>query len=219
MKQVCYNDPDKAKTGLVLTGGGARAAFQVGAIRAISDIIYRTECGNPFPIITGTSAGSINATVLAAYARTPRLGVRSLQKVWANFSVDQVFRSDFIGVMKNSGRWIRSIFSNDYHRKHRLGLLNNTPLTGLLERVIHYQNIQKSIDSGQLHALSITASGYYSGQSISFFQGHESIKNWRRHRRCGVRAMINKEHLLASSAIPIVFPAIRINREFFEYVF
>jgi len=106
-------------------------------------------------------------------------------------------------------------FLNDYHRKHRLGLLNNTPLTELLGKVIHYQNIQESIDSGQLHALSVTASGYYSGQSISFFQGHESIKSWRRHRRCGAKAMINKEHLLASSAIPLVFPAIRINREFF----
>ena len=90
MNQICYNDPSKPKVGLVLTGGGARAAFQVGALRAISDVIYRSECGNPFPIISGTSAGAINATVLAAYARTPRLGIRSLQKVWANFTVDQI---------------------------------------------------------------------------------------------------------------------------------
>ncbi len=215
MSQVCYNNPDQLKTGLVLTGGGARAAFQVGALRAISDIIYRSECGNPFPIITGTSAGSINATVLAAYARTPRLGIRSLQKVWTNFSVDQIFRSDFIGVARNSGRWLRSIFSTDYHRKHRLGLLNNTPLKELLGRVIHYQNIQESIDCGQLHALSVTASGYYSGESISFFQGNQTIKNWRRYRRCGARTEINQNHLLASSAIPLVFPAVRINNEYF----
>jgi len=215
MNSVCYNDPSKPKTGLVLTGGGARAAYQVGALRAVSDVIYRSECGNPYPIITGTSAGAINATVLAAYARTPRLGIRSLQKVWSNFSVDQVFRSDFLGVMRNSGRWMRSIFSSDYHRKYSLGLLNNTPLRNLLARVIHYQNIQESIDSGQLHALAVTASGYYSGRSVSFFQGAESIQSWRRYRRSGARANINREHLLASSAIPLVFPAIKINREYF----
>lgn len=215
MNQVCYNDPNKPKMGLVLTGGGARAAFQVGALRAISDIIYRTECGNPFPIISGASAGAINATVLASFAKTPRIGIRSLQKVWANFTVEQVFRSDFRGVMQNSGRWIRSIFSNEYHRKHKLGLLNNTPLRELLTRVINYDNIQAAIDSRQLHALSITASGYHSGQSISFYQGIESIENWRRYRRCGARTNINLDHLMASSAIPLVFPAVRINREYF----
>ncbi|TQV81418.1 patatin-like phospholipase family protein [Aliikangiella coralliicola] len=215
MNKICYTDPDMPKTGLVLTGGGARAAYQVGALRAISDIIYRSECGNPFPIITGTSAGAINATVLAAYARTPRLGIRSLQKVWEGFSVDQIFRSDFLGVMGNTGRWIRSIFSNRYHHTHQLGLFNNSPLVDLLGHVIHYQNIQESIDSGQLHALSVTASGYTSGQSISFFQGREDIKSWRRHRRCGTRTQINREHLLASSAIPLIFPAIKINREYF----
>ncbi|WP_196140599.1 patatin-like phospholipase family protein [Aliikangiella sp. G2MR2-5] len=215
MNKVCYNDPSRPKTGLVLTGGGARAAYQVGALRAVSDIIYRTECGNPFPIITGTSAGAINATVLAAYARTPRLGIRSLQKVWENFSVDQVFRSDVWGVIRNTGRWARSIFSNDYHRKHKLALLNNQPLNDLLGRVIHYQNIQESINCGQLHAISVTASGYLSGESISFFQGNESIKNWRRYRRTGIRAEITRDHLLASAAIPLVFPAVKLNREYF----
>ena len=215
MNQVCYNDPSKPKVGLVLTGGGARAAFQVGALRAISDVIYRTECGNPFPIISGTSAGAINATVLAAYARTPRLGIKSLQKVWSNFTVDQIFRADFIGLMRNTGRWMRSILSQDYHRKHTLALLNNEPLQHLLSHVIHYQNIQDSIDCGQLHALSVTASGYQSGRSISFFQGHPDIQSWHRYRRSGARTEIKKEHLLASSAIPLLFPAIKINREYF----
>lgn len=209
------NQANSPKTGLVLTGGGARAAYQVGALRAISDITYASEHGNPYQIIAGTSAGAINATVLAAYARSPRLGIRSLQKVWANFSVDQIFRTDFIGVMRNTGRWVRSMFSNNYHRKHHLGLLNNTPLRNLLDRVIHYDNIQEAIDAGDLHALSITASGYASGQSISFYQGHEDLQPWRRYRRCGTRTEINRDHLLASSAIPLVFPAIKINREFF----
>jgi len=215
MSQSVPSELPQSKLGLVLTGGGARAAFQVGALRAVSDIIYESERGNPYHIITGTSAGAINATVLAAYARSPRLGIKSLQKVWKNFSVEQIFRADFWGVTRNTGRWVRAFFSNDFHRKHQLGLLNNTPLKELLARVIHYGNIQEAIDSGHLHALSVTASGYTTGQSISFFQGRPELKSWRRYRRCGARAEINRDHLLASSAIPLVFPAIKINREFF----
>ena len=215
MESVCYNSPNRQKTGLVLTGGGARAAFQVGVLRAISDIIYRKECGNPFPIIAGTSAGAINATVLAAYARTPRLGIKNLQRVWKNFSVEQIFRSDTLGLFANSGRWMRSIISDTYHQNNHIGLLDNSPLKQLLSRVIHYDNIQESIDAGQLHAISVTASGYQTGQSISFFQGHQSISNWFRHRRRGTRMNINRQHLLASSAIPLLFPAIHIENEFF----
>lgn len=215
MQNVCYNDPNRPKTGLVLTGGGARGAFQVGVLRAISDIIYRSECGNPFPIITGASAGAINATVLAAHAANTRIGIKTLQKVWENFSVDQIFRSDFIGVSKNTGRWIRAFFSKDYHLTHSIGLLDNQPLRDLLSKVIKYQNIQKAIDAQQLDALSVTASGYHSGESISFFQAKPGIDNWRRHRRCGSRTTIGLEHLMASSAIPMIFPAVKVNREYF----
>jgi NTE family protein len=206
---------NQSKMGLVLTGGGARAAFQVGVLRAIFDLIDHKKGVNPFPIISGASAGAINATVLASHAQLPRLGIRSLHKVWAGFSVEEIFCCDFKSVMTNSGHWLRSFFSDNYHHKHHLGLLNNSPLKALLARVIHYDSIQEAIDNNQLHALSITASSYYSGQSTSFFQGHESIANWHRHRRNGKRCAINRSHLLASSAIPLVFPAQQIGQEFF----
>jgi NTE family protein len=213
MDEFCYNSTQKI--GLVLTGGGARAAYQVGALKAIADIVYRPECGNPFPIITGTSAGAINATAIAAGSLEPAKAVDDLYKVWKNFSVEQVFRADFSGLMKNTGRWVRSIFSNQYHKNNQLGLLDNTPLKELLGRVIQFENIQEAIEQKQLSALSVTASGYSTGQSISFFQGEKSLKSWRRYRRCGTRTAINLDHLLASSAIPLLFPAIKINREFF----
>ncbi|MET1254799.1 patatin-like phospholipase family protein [Aliikangiella maris] len=215
MTQICYNAPSRTKTGLVLTGGGARAAYQVGVLSAISDIIYREECGNPYPIITGTSAGAINATVLAAYARTPRLGIRSLQRVWGNLSVDQVFRGDMLGIMQNSSKWLWSIFSSNFHLKHQLSLLNNEPLKQLLSKVMHYNIIQEAIDAGNLHALSITASSYSTGRSISFFQGVAELNDWQRYRRCGKRTRINRDHLLASSAIPLLFPAVNIDNEFY----
>lgn len=214
MHKSCDNEA-QSTIGLVLTGGGARAAYQVGVLKAVSEIIYQSKKKNLFPIIAGTSAGAINATVLAAYARTPRLGIKSLQKVWSNFSVDQVFRSDLIGVMKNTAHWSRAIFSSSYYRKHRLGLFNNAPLKSLLGRVIHYQNIQESIDCGQLKALSITASGYHSGHSTSFYQSNEEPRDWDRHRRSGSKTKITRDHLLASSAIPLIFPAVKIGDEYF----
>lgn len=213
--KICYNSINQPKTGLVLTGGGARAAYQVGVLKAISKLIFKAYCGNPFPIITGTSAGAINATVIASYAESPAVGIRSLEKVWQSFSVDKIFRSDFKGVVKNSARWTKSIFIKDYHKTRQLSLLDNEPLKKLLNRVIHFQNIQKSIDAKQLDALCITASGYHSGQSVSFFQAKDSIEGWKRHRRVGCRSNIERKHLLASSAIPLVFPAEKINREFF----
>jgi NTE family protein len=213
--KVCYNSTGQPKTGLVLTGGGARAAYQVGVLKAISELIFRTRCGNPFPIITGTSAGAINATVLASYAQTPAVGIKSLERVWQNFTVDKIFRSDFRGIVKNAYRWSKSIFINDYHKRRQLSLLNNNPLKDLLTKVVHYDNIQKGIDANQLDAICITASGYTSGQSVSFFQGNESLHGWKRHRRVGCRANIERKHLLASSAIPLVFPAVQVNREFF----
>lgn len=213
--RVCYNAHGQPKTGLVLTGGGARAAYQVGVLKAISKLVFKTHCGNPFPIITGTSAGAINATVLASYAQSPGVGIRSLEKVWQNFTVDKVFRSDFGGIVRNAGRWTKSIFIHDYHKTRQLSLLNNKPLKDLLARVVHYDHIDKAIQSNHLDALCVTASGYTTGQSVSFFQGKQELHGWKRHRRIGCRANIQRKHLLASSAIPLVFPAIKVNREFF----
>ena len=213
--RVCYNDHNQPKTGLVLTGGGARAAYQVGVLKAISKLVFKTHCGNPFPIITGTSAGAINATVMASYAQSPGVGIRNLEKVWKNFTVDKVFRADFRGIVKNAGRWTKSIFIHDYHKTRQLSLLNNKPLQDLLARVIHFDQIDKAIQSNHLDALCITASGYTSGQSVSFFQGRQELHGWKRHRRIGCRANIERKHLLASSAIPLVFPAVKVNREFF----
>ncbi|PCI63934.1 MAG: hypothetical protein COB38_13155, partial [Gammaproteobacteria bacterium] len=168
-EKVCYNGVGNPKMGLVLTGGGARAAYQVGVLKAISKLIYQSHCGNPYSIITGTSAGAINATVLASYAQNPTVGIRSLEKVWQSFSVDKVFRSDLLGMMKQVGRWGKSMFISDYHRHRQLSLLNNDPLRVMLNKVIHFKNIQKAIDNNCLDALSLTASGYTSGQSVSFF--------------------------------------------------
>ncbi len=213
--QACYNAEGQAKTGLVLSGGGARAAYQVGVLKAVSHLIFKKPCGNPFPIICGTSAGAINATLLACYAKTPAVGIKELEKIWESFSVGQIFRADFFGILNNSLAWLRAIFLKKSHKKKQVSLLNNQPLEKLLQRVINYSQLEQAIESHALDAICVTASGYTSGQSVSFFQGRKNLKGWKRHRRVGCQTWLNAKHLLASSAIPLVFPAVQINREFF----
>ncbi len=201
------------KIGLILSGGGARAAYQVGVLKAICRLLP-SDSGNPFKIISGTSAGAINAVALASYAGHYRLGIRQLERIWKNFSCDQVYRSDFTSVISWSCKFFMNTFFG-YKAGDAVSLLDNTPLRQLLKKFISFENIQKAIDNQDLHALSVTASGYSSGESVSFFQAHKSVKNWQRLRRIGIRSRINLEHLMASSAIPTVFPAVKINREFF----
>lgn len=197
-----------------MTGGGARAAYQVGVLRAISELLP-SNAPSPFSIICGTSAGALNAAALAANAMNFRKAVRPLMTVWKNFRVNQVYRSDPVGALSNSARWIASPLLSQLARQRAVSLLDNSPLAELLRRNLPFENIQKCIDAGALYALSITASGYASGQSVTFFQGVAEIEPWKRVRRIGFAAQIGVEHLLASSAIPFFFPAVKINREYF----
>jgi len=203
--------PLPPKVGLILTGGGARAAYQVGVLRAVATMLPE-GARNPFPVICGTSAGAINAASLAVSARNFHEGVRQLVEVWGNFHVNQVYRSDPFCMLYNS---VRVLFSMLLNKHGAISLLDDSPLTKLLGHRLPLRGIQKSIKSGALHALGITAWGYTSGQSVTFYQGAEDITPWDRKRRVGISTNIGVEHLAASSAIPFLFPAMRINREYF----
>lgn len=204
------------KIGLILTGGGSRAAYQVGVLKAIAEFLPRNS-SSPFAIICGTSAGALNAATLAINARHFRKGVKYLLNVWKNFHVDEVYRADFIGVVRNCSRWLAGLILSSFgiDKLNHVSLLDNTPLVELLEQTLPCEKIQESIDSGVLHALSITASGYGSGHSVAFYQGVEGIQPWKRARRLGVPTIIEVQHLLASAAIPFIFPAVHIHREYF----
>lgn len=206
----------KHKIGLILTGGGARAAYQIGVLKAIAQILPR-GAANPFFVICGTSAGSLNAVTLAVNAHNFRRGVQHLLKIWSNSRTDDIYRTDPLGVFVNSARWVGGLLLSGIgvHRFNRVSLLDNTPLKDFLTKALPCEKIQKNIDAGLLHALGITASGYGSGQSVTFYQGAAEIAPWKRARRLGVPATIEIRHLLASAAIPFIFPAVRINREYF----
>lgn len=200
---------------LILTGGGARAAYQVGVLRALSELLPKDAC-TPFPIICGTSAGSVNSTVLAVDAENFRRAVRRLMTVWKNFRVEHVYRADMFGAFRNSARWIFAALTGGRLRSSRpTSLLDNAPLAKLLRKYVDFSEIQKNIEAGHITALSITCSGYHSGQSVTFYQGKPDLQNWQRARRVGVAMPIELDHLLASSALPFIFPPVHINREYF----
>lgn len=205
---------DGLKKALVMSGGGARAAYQVGVLKALAEILPR-DIDNPFQIICGTSAGAINAVSLAAQAGNFHQAVSRLCEVWGQLTVDQIYRCQWQDIAKGVGRLGLSLFNEGVGRDKPLSLLDNSPLREMLERSVDLSHIQTAIDKGALSAVSITAMGYSSGESVSFFQGSDDLEGWRRHRRSGSADKITFDHLLASSAIPSVFPAVRIRREYF----
>jgi NTE family protein len=208
-KKRSYKD---SKNALVLTGGGARAAYQVGVLSAIAKFVPRNH-GIPFPIICGTSAGAINSTALACYSSCFHLGVKKLEWVWKNMNTSRIYHSDSMRVFSHLSKGMLGSFQADYANKTARSLLNNAPLRDLLNMVVDFKRIDTNILRGYLSAVSITASNYNSGNSISFYQSEESISPWFRAKRRGEPCQINSEHLMASAAIPLVFPSIKIRQE------
>jgi len=202
------------KTGLILTGGGARAAYQVGVLQAISAILWEAgwaPARNPFDIICGTSAGAINATALACRADNFGEGVQKLLDVWQHIEVEQVYRADSLGVLRSGARWLSLLSFGWLLRKWRAAppasLLDNTPLVGLLHRMLDLPRLDAVLSEGLLHALAVTASSYTAGNHLTFYQTAAEISPWVRMQRLALQDQIGVEHLLASSAIPFIFPA------------
>ena len=202
------------KAALVLTGGGARAAYQVGVLLAIREV-WGKRPGNPFPILCGTSAGAINAVALAVFAADFYAGVRRLAHIWRNFHVGQIYRADTLAIAESVLRWGSAIFLGWLIHQSPRSLLDNSPLRTLLEEHLDFTRIGQAVADGHLQAVTVTVSGYTSGESLSFFQGRDDLQPWRRAQRVGLRTELQIDHLMASSAIPFVFPAVRINREYF----
>ena len=203
-------------TGLVLTGGGARAAYQVGVLKAVARI--RRQSGwvidNPFPVITGTSAGAINAAALACRADNFDGAVQTLCDVWENFHAEQVYRADSLGVIRTGARWLTMMSIGwviaRWRRARPRSLLDNSPLEALLNRLVDVNRLNAVMRAGHLHGLAVTASSYGSGLHVTFYDAIDDIVPWTRSQRIAVRDSIRVAHLLASSAIPFVFPAVAL---------
>jgi len=203
-----------SKNALVLTGGGARAAYQVGVLSAIAKFVPRNH-GIPFPILSGTSAGAINTTSLACYASCFQLGVKKLEWAWKNFNISSIYHSEPIKVFSHISQGMLASFQADYANKTPRSLLNNAPLRELLNQILDFNRIDNNIARGYLSAVSITASSYSNGDSISFYQSNGQALPWSRAKRRGKLSQLNTEHLMASAAIPLVFPSVKIKNQHF----
>lgn len=208
--------PAAPTTGLILTGGGARAAYQVGVLKALTRI--RREAGggsgNPFPIIAGTSAGAINAAALACRADSFDDAVDELVAVWENFRAEQVYRADSIGVIRTGARWLTMMSIGwvlaRWRRARPKSLLDNRPLHDLLTTLVPVARLPGLMEAGHLKALAVSASSYGSGLHVTFYDALEAIAPWTRSQRIAVKGRIGIEHLMASAAIPFVFPAVSL---------
>ncbi len=204
----------RTKTALVLTGGGARAAYQVGALGAIRDLLPDAS-KNPFPILCGTSGGAINAGAMAVWAEDFGDGVARLRRFWEGLHTGDVYRADGLRLAASGARWLGTLSMGWAFGGAPRALLDTAPLRRRLAETLDFDRIEQAIASRALHSVSVTCSGYSSGESLCFFQGRHDIEPWRRSRRIAAHVPLHADHLLASSAIPFLFPAVKINREFF----
>ncbi len=208
-----------SKVGLVLSGGGARAAYQAGVLKAVAELLP-PETSDPFPIICGTSAGAINALAIAGChgsenQRTFQSRIKKIESIWCGLEANNIYRSDLLGVLKNTLMMFFSIFNKNYTQKKPKALLDNTPLRRLLNELIDFEAINESINNKRITAVSITAVSYSDGKSVTFYDGEATLQPWVRSRRIGIRSKLTIDHIMASTAIPVMFPTTRIMGSYF----
>lgn len=201
------------KTALLLTGGGARAAYQVGVLKALALSMPRTA-KVPFQIINGTSAGAINSAALACYASCMHLAVRKIEWVWRQFHTHMVYKSSFSGVSGHLLANMMRSFQSDHLNHPPASLLDNSPLRELLHEVLDLSRIDRNLHKNYLEAVSVTVSSYSTGKSVAVFQAQNS-EPWQRAKRAGVEGHITLDLLMASSAIPMVFPSVRVKHHYY----
>ncbi|HKD52590.1 MAG TPA: patatin-like phospholipase family protein [Steroidobacteraceae bacterium] len=199
--------------GLVLTGGGARSAYQIGVLLALAELLPRAR--NPFQVIVGTSAGAVAASVLAAEAHHWRRAVAGLERVWANFRSGQVFHVDSRHMLRAGAHWVLALISGGMVLAPPKSLLDNAPLRELLGVHVDCSGIRRSIARGHLRAFALCSTSYSTGHSVAFYDGIDSIHDWSRVQRLGFRSSLTLDHLMASAAIPLLFPPIKIGEEYF----
>jgi len=203
-----------AHNALVLSGGGARAAYQVGVLQTIASIRRaqgQAQGPNPFPILSGTSAGAINAAALACGADDFDQAVAHMAHTWQNIHAEQVYHVSGLRMLRAGARWLGVLSMGwllaRWWRIKPRSLLDNAPLEHLLAHMVALGRLHHMLQSGHLQALAVSASSYTTGQHVTFFQGGKALQEWQRSQRFGVRAAISYTHLMASAAIPFIFPA------------
>jgi NTE family protein len=200
--------------GLVLPGAGARSGYQIGVLKAISEIVdLNAPC--PFPVIVGSSAGAILGTVIASHAARFRQGACYLERVWRNLKVSDVVRDDAPTMLASGLRFLAALISAGWLVAPPRSVLDSSPLRELLERHVNFARVRQALDEGWLRAVGINASAYQSARSICFYDCAGEVEPWQRGWRSGERADLTLDHLMASAAVPFLFPPVMIAGEYY----
>ena len=201
---------------LVLSGGGARGSYQAGVLNAISEIVARLGVQQPFDIYTGASAGAINASFLASQAENFLQATENLSTLWGTLDAHQVFKSDALSLGKIGMKWMRDLpLGGMTGFSPGPSLLDTAPLRELLQNNLDFPRIQSNIQSGVIKGLAVTAVDYHSSMAATFVQGGDDLPSWIRSRRFSEKAVIDTDHIMASSAIPLLFPPIEVDGRYY----
>lgn len=205
----------KPKVGLVLSGGGARGAYQAGVLSGLAEVIGSDYGSQPFPIITGISAGSINASYIAAGSGSFNEQVNLLVHLWGELVSEQVIRTNPVTLGKLGLGWLKDLSTGGiFGLPQSTHLLDSSPLEKFLRERIDFDQLRRNIDSKVLDGVSLTTTSYASGSSVTFFDSRD-LESWSRSARIGRKATLTLDHVLASSAIPIFFKPVRIGQSFY----
>lgn len=200
---------------LVLTGGGARAAYQAGAIRGLAEIWPHKQ--SPFRVVTGISAGSINACLMANYTDDFQEGAQKLWSLWHNLTIDKVFRTDSVTLLRISSFVLRDLIIGGFIKPKpgSAHLLDTSPLRSLIAKNVDFDRINGLVKEGTLDGFAVTTTNYHIGSAVTFFDAEPRVSDWARNNHLGVRGPINVDHILASASIPVFFPAVRIGQSYY----
>ena len=200
--------------GLVLSGGGARAAYQVGVLKGIAELLRRGS-GSPFPVITGTSAGAVSAIALASDPAHFRQAVYAIERVWRDFRIQHVFKADTVSVLRSGLHWMLALVTGGWlvHPPH--SLFDNTPLWNLLREKLNFDGIPRGLYKKHLEAIGICATSYADADSMTFYACASAIDPWQRAFRKGARVQLTLDHLMASLSIPFLFRPIFVHDQYY----
>ena len=205
---------ETTQVGLVLTGGGARSAYQVGVLKGIAELLRRgSAC--PFPIITGTSAGAVSAIALASDAAHFRRSVYAIERVWRDFRVQQVFKADAVSMLKSGLHWMLAFLSGGWLMHSPHSLFDNAPLWNLLREKLNFDGIPRSLYKEHLQAIGVCATCYTDADSVTFYASASAIAPWERVFRKGARVHLTLDHLMASLSIPFLFRPVLLHGQYY----
>ncbi len=199
----------RGRVGLVLTGGGARAAYQVGALRALAELVPKGAL--PFDVVAGISAGAINGVAVACSASDFQAGAGALHQTWAELTPDRIFRTGALKLAATGTRWMRDLGGGGFLGGNSINyLLDPAPLRRLLTEVLPLARLRRHLRAGRLSGVAVSATSYMTGAGVTWFEGEEAIRPWQRATREGVRARLTVDHVMASAAIPVFFPPVQV---------